>query len=404
MEQQKEHRSKAQDMSTKVIDIDFENIPDLITGLNGYQRLMVLVRINKRPVERLYFPVHQGDMHGSELRNAILQNAGWVFWEFWLRKILCCPTVEDMDHALPGVTVAICTRDRSTDLQRCLEKLTHICDQGQEILVIDSCSLMPETWQVAQKFPAVRYVREEKPGLDRARNRALQEASNEIVAFIDDDAIPDSDWVLALARNFIAPNVACVTGLTMPIELETKAQECFEEYSTFSRGFVYKEYDWSVLHPIGAGRAGVGTNMALRRSILMQVGLFDEALDAGTPTCSGGETEMFSRLLAAGFQIIYEPRALNWHRHRRSWTELRRTIYGYGVGVYSFWTRKLLFEGEWWVAWVALKWFLTGQLPTLLRSLFRLKDAPAMDLICLELLGCLAGPVKYLMSRRQQSA
>jgi cellulose synthase/poly-beta-1,6-N-acetylglucosamine synthase-like glycosyltransferase len=270
----------------------------------------------------------------------------------------------------------------------------------QEILVIDSCSRGPETREIAQKMPNVRYVREEKPGLDRARNRAIKEASNDIVAFIDDDAIPSQDWVRALTRNFCDPNVGCVTGLTMPIELETKAQECFEEYSTFSRGFQHKVYDWSTLHPIGAGRVGVGTNMALRRSAVEQVGAFDEALDAGTPTCSGGETDMFSRLLAAGYRIVYEPRALNWHRHRRSWSELRRTVYGYGLGVYSFWTRKLLVEREWWVVWVALKWLITGQIPMLFRSLLRLKGAPAIDLICLELLGCFAGPLAYIKSRR----
>jgi cellulose synthase/poly-beta-1,6-N-acetylglucosamine synthase-like glycosyltransferase len=279
--------------------------------------------------------------------------------------------------------------------------LTRICDKRQEILVIDSCSSTPDTRNVVHKFPTVRYVREELPGLDRARNRALKEASNEIVAFIDDDAIPDPGWLPALSRNFCYPNVGCVTGLTMPVELETEAQECFEAYNTFSRGFEHKTYDWSILHPIGAGRVGVGTNMALRRSALEKVGPFDEALDAGTPTCSGGETEMFSRLLSAGYRIVYEPRALNWHRHRRSWKELRRTIYGYGVGVYSFWMRKLLVEGEWWVVWVALKWFVTGQIPMLFRALFRFKNAPPLGLVCLEILGCLAGPWEYLKSRRQ---
>jgi glycosyltransferase involved in cell wall biosynthesis len=389
-------------MSTKVLDIDMENIPESITGLDGYQRLMVLVRINGRPVERLYLRVSGVDIPGSELRSAILQNAGWTFWEFWLRKILSCPVDENRTDQLPGVTIAICTRDRPDDLRRCLETFVRIA-HDQEILVVDSCSTGQETGEVVQKFPAVHYVREDKPGLDRARNRALKEASNEIVAFIDDDATPSRDWVVALTRNFSNPIVGCVTGLTMPIELETKAQECFEEYCTFSRGFQYKVYDWSTLHPLSAGRAGVGTNMALRRSALAQVGEFDEALDAGTPTFSGGETDMFSRLLAAGYQIVYEPRALNWHRHRRSWDELRRTIYGYGVGTYSFWTRKFLVDREWWVVWLALRWFLTGQIPMLFRSLLRLQGAPAIDLICLELIGCLVGPMAYIKSRSAQS-
>ncbi|MCA1627002.1 MAG: glycoside hydrolase family 2, partial [Acidobacteria bacterium] len=87
-------------------------------------------------------------------------------------------------------------------------------------------------------------------------------------------------------------------------------------------------------------------NMALRRSAVEQVGFFDEALDAGTPARSGGDNEMFTRILLAGYRIVYEPAALNCHRHRRTWEELRAAIYGYGVGVYAAWTRSLLVEGE----------------------------------------------------------
>ena len=386
-------------MPTKVLDLDFEHIPKTIP-LDGYHRLMVLVRIHGRPVERLFLPVNQPEIPGRELCEIVLREAKWVFWDYWLQHLIAPPSEPPPDESMTA-TIAICTRDRPADLHRCLDALTRT-SQGHEILVIDSCSSQPDTREVAQKFPAVRYVREEKPGLDRARNRALREARNEIVAFIDDDAIPDPHWSTNLFKNFDDPHVGCVTGLTMPLELETEAQEAFEAYCTFSRGFEYKVYDWSILHPIGAGRVGVGTNMALRRSALAQVGFFDEALDSGTPTFSGGETDMFSRLLAGGYQIVYDPSALNWHRHRRTWLELQRTIYGYGVGVYAFWTRKFLVDREWWVVWVALKWFMTGQIPMFLRALFRLKGAPALDLIRVELLGSLAGPMAYLKSRKQQ--
>jgi len=140
--------------------------------------------------------------------------------------------------------------------------------------------------------------------------------------------------------------------------------------------------------------------MALRRSVLEYVGFFDEALDAGTPTHSGGDTEMFSRILSRGYRIVYEPAALNWHRHRRSWEELRRTIYGYGVGVYAFWTRSLLVEGELGVLRAAPVWFLRYQLRALLRSLFRRPNSLPLDLLLAELRGCLRGPFAYLTSRK----
>jgi len=390
-------------MPTKVLDVDFFSIPEEIRGLDEYQRAMILVRINGRPVERVYMPVTYGSIVGRDLQSVIARNAGNTFWRYWLAEMLSFCVENDWNHQPPPATIAICSRDRPDDLQRCLAALTCLSDLDQDILVVDSCSRNDATKQIVESFPRVRYVREDYPGLDRARNRALQEAQHDIVAFIDDDAIPDRDWLHALTQNFYHPNVACVTGLTMPVELETAAQEYFEEYSSFSRGFDHIEFDWITTHPISASKIGAGANMALRCSSVQQVGSFDEALDAGTPTRSGGDTEMYSRLLSAGYRIIYEPRALNWHRHRRSWKELRQTIYGYGVGAYSFWTSKLLNEKEWYVVPVTLKWFFMGQIPLLIRSLFRRKGAPALDLTCLEILGCLAGPWLYLKSRRQHA-
>jgi GT2 family glycosyltransferase len=389
-------------MPTKVIDIEFSSLPEVITGLEAYPRAMVLVRIKGQPVERVYLPTEHGQIFGDALRAAIFRQAGRTFWENYLGELIACPIDQQQVSQIPAVTVAICTRDRPNDLIRCLDALTATLNNDQEILVVDSCSTSPATCEVVKRFPAIRYVREDQPGLDRARNRAIREAKNEFIAFIDDDAVPDPDWLPALARNFGHPNTACVTGLTMPGMLETPAQEAFEDYSTFSRGFEKKVYDWSNIHPIGAGRTGVGNNMALRRSAAMHVGLFDEALDAGTPTCSGGDTEMFARLIAYGYRIVYDPGAVVWHRHRQDWTELRRTIYGYGTGIFAFWTRKLLFEKEWYVAPVALKWLLFEQIPLLARALFHRKGAPPPGIVWLEICGCFAGPWLYIKSLRQK--
>jgi GT2 family glycosyltransferase len=141
--------------------------------------------------------------------------------------------------------------------------------------------------------------------------------------------------------------------------------------------------------------------MAFRRSVFETVGPFDEALDAGTPTRSGGDTEMFSRVLTAGFRIVYEPAALSWHRHRRTWPELLETLYGYGVGVYAFWTRRLLVEREVRVFRLAGEWLFGYQLPALGRAFLRRPGALPVDLLLAELKGCAAGPKAYLRSSRR---
>jgi hypothetical protein len=192
----------------------------------------------------------------------------------------------------------------------------------------------------------------------------------------------------------------CVTGLVMPLELETPAQELFEEHCTFSRGFARQVFNGRVENPLLVARVGAGANMAVRRSIAASVGWFDERLDAGTPTLSGGDHEVFTRILAAGYRIVYEPRAVSWHRHRRTFEELLQVVRGYGTGVYAMWTKLLLEQRDLSVLRLAWRWFRHDHLP-LLRQPARLRATGGRDALRRsELEGCLAGPRAWFASRR----
>jgi GT2 family glycosyltransferase len=197
--------------------------------------------------------------------------------------------------------------------------------------------------------------------------------------------------------------VMCVTGLTMPIELETSAQEWFERYSPFGRGFLRRLFYGTPAMALGAGHVGAGANMAVRKSILEKVGPFDEALDSGTPTRFGGDTEMFARILSKGYHIVYEPAALSWHRHRRTWQELRKTTFGYGVGIYAVWTRRLLIDHQLGVLISALQHARYYQLPSLTHALLRRPNHIPLDLVLSEMAGCLFGTYAYFFSRNRQA-
>ena len=109
---------------------------------------------------------------------------------------------------------------------------------------------------------------------------------------------------------------------------------------------------------------------------------------------------MFSRILSSGYRIVYEPKALNWHRHRRTWRELRRMVHGYGVGVYAGWTRSFLVERELGMFRPALGWLFGTQLPALIRSILQ-PCSISFDLVWSELRGCAIGPWTYLAARRE---
>ena len=388
-------KNKQNEQSRAAIrEIHIEKIEGDLVGLHGYQQALIVFRFQGAVVGQVWMPVNESRISSAELRSS----AQAVAWPVWL-KLMARPPVDS--RPLPSASVVVCTRNRTSDLKNCLLTLLPLVEQGHEVLIVDNCPDDDLTKRLVSKYPAVRYVLEPIPGLDTARNRGLRTAHGEIVAFTDDDAIVDDEWLSALLKNFQDPTVAVVTGITMPLELESEAQYWFEITNSFKRGFLRQRFEASTMDVIAAGQVGAGVNMAVRRSALGEIGYFDEALDAGTPTLSGGDQEFFYRTLAAGYRIIYEPAALVWHRHRRTWEELRYTLYGYGVGVYAWWTRALFIEGEWLVPYKAAQWFLEYYVRNLIHSFLGRSDNMPINLAWAQLKGVLAGPLRYYQSSHQ---
>lgn len=386
-------------MPTAVITVDVEAVPDRIGDLERYQSAFVIFADRGVPVGRVVTPVVGNAVEGRLLTEAFHQTAGFSYWRRWLHRQL---DWTDRPKAPPlSATVAVCTRERPDDLRRCLAALAAMPNDGQEILVVDNCPRTDATRRVVEGFPAVRYLLESRPGLDVARNRALHEASNEIVAFSDDDAVPDPGWLRGHLSNYTNPMVMAVTGLTLPFELETPAQELFERYSPFGRGFERRVFSCPPHDSRHVAPLGAGANLSVRRSILVSCGAFDEALDAGTLTRSGGDHEMFGRILQAGYRVVYDPAASSRHRHRRTMAELVDTFYGYGSGVFAFWTRRLVTERDVRAAWAALGWFVRGPVRSLFQAALHRPGSLPRGLAFAEFKGALVGPFLYFRARRR---
>jgi GT2 family glycosyltransferase len=246
-----------------------------------------------------------------------------------------------------GLTVAICTRNRPEKLRRALLSLTKQTFPPNEIIVVDNAPSDDATRMlVTQHFPNIRYVQELRLGLDFARNRALQESKNSIVALLDDDIVADRGWAKEIIKVFRENSeVGVCTGRIQPLSLETEAQCLFEEIGGFSRGDVQIRLPRDVKKPLHGRRAplvawavrlGIGCNMALRRSVALACGGFDETLETGPVLTGGGDVDMLWRILMDGFEALYEPRALVWHEHRRDLRSLFDQILGHHIGMLTF--------------------------------------------------------------------
>jgi hypothetical protein len=192
-----------------------------------------------------------------------------------------------------------------------------------------------------------------------------------------------------------------VTGNVAPAELETEAQLLFElVYGGMGQGLRRKQHVGGNTSPhdlLWASGFGVGANMAFRRSVFESVGLFDTALDVGTPTCGGGDVEMFHRIVARGHTLVYEPEMLVWHYHRPAMSDLRRLVNNNGrsFGAYLLTCIRNRTVGAGTVLrFATASWFGGWILPRLVR--------PAgfpRSLILAELAGALHSPAAYCRSR-----
>jgi glycosyltransferase involved in cell wall biosynthesis len=281
----------------------------------------------------------------EELAQLIAKELGSKLLQESLREELLPP---DNQLPPPSLTVAICTKDRPENLARCLESLVKLQTPNKpegspcfEILVVDNAPSDEQTKELVASLSTVRYVREPKPGLDFARNRGLEEATGDLLAFLDDDVVVDRQWLDGLMEAWAEnPDAAAFTGLVLPYELATEAQILFEERGGFRRGFEKIRYGQILpgnpLHPCGAGIFGAGCNMAFRREILLKLGGFDDALDTGAPLPGGGDLDIFYRVIRAGYPLVYEPQYMVFHQHRREYEKLRRQYWTWGLGFMAF--------------------------------------------------------------------
>lgn len=390
----KTKQSRKQLIPTAVYEVDLEQLNDLHINLNNYERVFIVFRFKGAVVGQTWLSAHNGNISPDVLKESI-KSSSWAIWKHLMAQSRTALP------SLPTASIVVCTRDRTEDLSECLQELLPLTEQGHELIVVDNSPTNDSTAQLVAKYPQIRYICEPRPGAGAARNRGILAATKEIIAFTDDDARADSGWLPALLRNFNDPMVAIVLGITMPLELETKAQLWFEWKGGFGRGFLRSEHDLNNLNPLAAGKLGASVNMAVRRSALEEIGLFDEALGPGTIALCGEDHELFYRALARGFRIVYEPSALVWHRHRREWKALRKTIHAYGVGVFAWWTRALLVEKEFSVLYFGCRWFLQYHVRNLIQSLLRRPGHIPLDLAWIEFHGALAGPFRYWRSKRQ---
>jgi GT2 family glycosyltransferase len=411
-------------VAVRVLDLDVPlhdlRLPCPPLG-DDYRSLLALVRIAGQPIGMATFPVGaDGCVSKNQLVRGLRRQLDAVASHAYAghdspRRVGPKPrphngTGNGELARFPSVSVVIPTCCNPGPLERCVRSVIG-SEYGEfEVIVVENRP-GPSTntaRMLASRFrgvPRLRYVEEPCPSASRARNAGLAAARGEIVAFTDDDVIVDPLWLQVCVEDLLsAQGIGCVTGLIVPLQLDSESQLLLEQFAGFGKGFERKTYRLpesrreNPLLPYAAGALGSGASIVMPAAVGRELGGFDPALGPATAATGGEDLDLLVRVLRHGYGIVYEPKAMVWHEHPGGRARLRRQAYRYGVGLGAMLSKQMLRGPQ--------RLDLVRVLPAGLRYLrdpsSRKNEGKTRNfprhLTWLERLGMVVGPFAYLLS------
>ncbi len=261
------------------------------------------------------------------------------------------------------ITVAISTMGRASSLARCVRALLDGETLPAEIVIVDqspdeatedvvrqvasSTASSMASSMASSSAVRVDYVRQAPLGLAASRNAAIAASTQPIVAFTDDDCVPDRGWLTSIIAVLeTEPDVDVVTGRILPLGPDQPGLHAVSSRrSVIPTRFHGRALPWAV---------GSGANIAASRVWLTCVGGFNERLGVGSGGRSAEDVDLLYRLLLAGATVRYEPAVIIFHERKdqAGWLATRSS-YGYGMGAFcGMWLRM----HDSYAGWMLARW------------------------------------------------
>jgi len=211
-------------------------------------------------------------------------------------------------RARPLVTVIINTCNRARQLERCLAALGEQTYRDFEVVVVNGPSQDDTAALLDSYADKIERAQVSSRVLSVSRNQGIAHSLGELIAFIDDDAVPHPQWLEELVVGFDAPDVGAAGGLVYRMH---SGDIEFRNGIIDRQGFVRWDepapgmhWDWEE----GYLNTVSGNNCMFRRSALEQIGGFDERIEY-----YHDEADVILRLHRAGFRTVHRPQAIVYH-------------------------------------------------------------------------------------------
>ena len=228
----------------------------------------------------------------------------------------------------PSVSVVVSTFNRSALLRACLAGLArqdHPAERYEVVVVDDgSDSEHARVNAALADAPGIRLLRQANRGPAAARNRGVDAARGEYIAFTDDDCVPTPSWLGRLAAGATATTAR--GGRTV----NAVADDPFADATQLLVDYLYEYYRER------DGRFFTSNNLLMPRAQLLDLGGFDESMrHAG-----GEDRELCGRWLARGWALEFVEDAVVQHAHALTLTRFWRQHFAYGRGAWTYRVRR----------------------------------------------------------------
>jgi GT2 family glycosyltransferase len=236
---------------------------------------------------------------------------------------------------LPACSLVICTRNRRQMLRETVASILGADEVPDEILIVDQSDASEpfEAPASSARRCELRYLWLDAIGSSRARNAGAAAAKHEVLIFIDDDMFVDHGWYTPLIQTLVraGPHTA-VTG-----RVEAAPSEKPDSFVV-----AVHAWDGAQVHVGRINKDVLATGfMALYRVAYEESGGLDERLGPGTPFPGAEDNDYGFRLLEDGYQVIYVPDSVVYHRAWRSNREYVPLFWKYGLGQGAFYAKHL---------------------------------------------------------------
>jgi glycosyltransferase involved in cell wall biosynthesis len=224
----------------------------------------------------------------------------------------------DQDNFSPRISSIICTYRRPDTLPATIESLRKqtLPASEYEVIVVDNNS-RDGTAEIVRKHQGdvgfhLHYVLENRQGLSHARNTGIRKSRADIVAFLDDDAVAEPNWLTCLLAVYNkVPDAWVVGGKVLPIwggeRPKWLKDKLLRSLSLMDLGEEERPLKWP--------ERVIGTNFSFRKRVFSEIGPFAVNLGRRGDLLLGNEdTEIQERIHKLGKLIFYMPRAAVGHR------------------------------------------------------------------------------------------